>query len=103
MPKSDMFQTVDLFENKNPLQVVDSIFAFSRYGVKGGFNGPLLGPKLADKHEVNFTPEQLAAGKTIIPQQAGFNGGASQSGMSYGSRREIGGSAEKIGSREKLN
>lgn len=49
VPKHDQFQTVDLYEGKNMLQVVDTIFAFSRYAVSKGFDGPLLGPKLADK------------------------------------------------------
>lgn len=34
VPKHDLFQTVDLFEKKNMTQVVDSIFAISRYGYK---------------------------------------------------------------------
>ncbi len=51
VPKSDQFQTVDLFEAKNMGQVVDSIFAFSRHATKNGFNGPQLGPKLAVSNE----------------------------------------------------
>jgi hypothetical protein len=42
----------DLYENKNLGQVVASIFALSRHAQKHGFNGPLLGPKLADKHVI---------------------------------------------------
>ncbi|KAJ1328405.1 hypothetical protein BSLG_010137 [Batrachochytrium salamandrivorans] len=41
VPKMEQFQTVDLFEEKNLGQVVDSIFSFSRHAVKHGFNGPL--------------------------------------------------------------
>ncbi|KAI9203596.1 calponin domain-containing protein [Polychytrium aggregatum] len=89
VPKGDLFQTIDLFENKNMNQVIDSIFALSRNAVKNGFQGPLLGPKLAEKREVVFTEEQLNQGKCIIPLQAGFNGGASQAGMSFGGRRQI--------------
>lgn len=36
VPKHDLFQTIDLFEKKNMTQVVDSIFALSRYGYKAG-------------------------------------------------------------------
>ncbi|KAJ3124497.1 hypothetical protein HK098_001108 [Nowakowskiella sp. JEL0407] len=89
VPKSDQFQTIDLYENKNPVQVIDSIFAFSRHAAKHGYNGPTLGPKLADKHEVEFTAEQLAKGKNIIGLQMGSNAGASQAGMTYGGRRQI--------------
>jgi hypothetical protein len=50
VPKNDLFQTIDLYENKNPVQVIDTIFAFARHAAKKGFNGPALGPKLSDKH-----------------------------------------------------
>ncbi|KAI8814312.1 calponin homology domain-containing protein [Cladochytrium replicatum] len=89
VPKTDCFQTVDLFENKNPNQVVDTIFAFSRHACKHGFDGPILGPKLADKREVQFSEEQLSQGKNIIGLQMGFTGGANASGVSYGGRRQI--------------
>ncbi|KAL3901283.1 MAG: hypothetical protein SGCHY_000740, partial [Lobulomycetales sp.] len=60
LPKSDQFMTVDLFEKKNPNQVVDTIFAFSRYAAKnGGYTGPILGPKLAEKNARNFSEEKL--------------------------------------------
>lgn len=81
--------TIDLFEAKNVPQVIDSIFAFSRHVVKHGFNGPQLGPKLADKHVVSFSDEQLNAGKNIPSQQMGFTGGANASGISYGGRRNV--------------
>ncbi|KAL1925772.1 uncharacterized protein VTP21DRAFT_655 [Calcarisporiella thermophila] len=50
MPKHDLFQTVDLYEGKNMVQVIDTIFSFSRHAVKHGFEGPVLGPKLVDKN-----------------------------------------------------
>jgi hypothetical protein len=31
VPRSDMFQTVDLYERKNPNQVLAGIFAFARH------------------------------------------------------------------------
>jgi hypothetical protein len=49
VPKHETFQTVDLYEGKNVVQVIDCIFAFSRHAVASGFQGPLLGPKLAEK------------------------------------------------------
>ncbi|KAI8596095.1 calponin homology domain-containing protein [Dissophora ornata] len=90
-PKHDLFQTIDLYENKNPGQVVDAIWSLSRHAAKAGCNTPILGPKLADKHEVEFSEEVLNAGKNVInTYQYGYNGGANQSGVRYG-RREIGG------------
>jgi len=90
-PKSDLFQTVDLYENKNVGQVVDAIFSFSRYATKNGFDAPVLGPKIADKNERQFSPEVMNAGKHIInTYQMGYAGGANQSGMTFGGARTIG-------------
>lgn len=49
VPKHDLFQTVDLFEKKNMTQVVDSIFAISRYGYKAGTS-----PNVSHKLKVMF-------------------------------------------------
>jgi hypothetical protein len=40
VPKHDSFQTVDLYEEKNMGQVVQTIFALSRHATKHGFTGP---------------------------------------------------------------
>ncbi|KAG0048078.1 Muscle-specific protein 20 [Gryganskiella cystojenkinii] len=90
-PKHDLFQTIDLYENKNPGQVVDAIWSLSRHAAKAGCDTPILGPKLSDKHEVEFSEEVLNAGKNVInTYQYGYSGGANQSGVRTG-RREIGG------------
>jgi hypothetical protein len=89
VPKHDQFQTIDLYESKNMTQVVDTFYAFARHAHKKGYTDCLLGPKLADKHEVSFSDEQLAKGKTVISLQMGYTGGANQSGMSFGARRDI--------------
>ncbi|CAO3564051.1 unnamed protein product [Mortierella alpina] len=90
-PRHDLFQTIDLYENKNPGQVVDAIWSLSRHAAKAGCDTPILGPKLSDKHEVEFSEEVLNAGKTVInTYQYGYSGGANQSGVRTG-RREIGG------------
>lgn len=49
-PKMELFQTVDLFESKNMVQVIDTMYSVSRSAAKKGYAGPLIGPKLADKH-----------------------------------------------------
>ena len=49
IPLHDLFQTIDLFEEKNMLAVVDSIFALSRHANAVGVDVPLLGPKLSEK------------------------------------------------------
>ncbi|KAK3818756.1 MAG: calponin homology domain-containing protein [Benniella sp.] len=90
-PKHDLFQTVDLYENKNPGQVVDAIWSLSRHAAKAGCSTPILGPKLSDRHEVAFSEEVLQAGRSVYNTfQYGYTGGAKPSGPLYG-RREIGG------------
>ncbi|ORX66296.1 hypothetical protein DL89DRAFT_68964 [Linderina pennispora] len=79
-PSHELFQTVDLFEAKNPGQVVDAIFSFSRHAAKRGFRIPPLGPKLADKQHRQWTDKQLREGdKYQSPLQMGYSGGATQS------------------------
>lgn len=70
VPKFELFMTVDLYENKNIVQVIDTIFAVSRNAVKLGYQGPLLGPKLAESRTVTFTPEQLAEAKNVRTRRA---------------------------------
>ncbi|KAL9549251.1 hypothetical protein MBANPS3_005290 [Mucor bainieri] len=106
VPKYDLFQTVDLFEKKNMTQVIDSIFSLSRYGYKAGTSPNLsrnwgleidiyllqqyLGPKLADKQKPTYSQDAAnAANATFNTYQYGYTGGANQSGMSFGQRRNI--------------
>jgi len=65
VPKFELFMTVDLYENKNIMQVIDCMFAVSRTAAKLGYQGPILGPKLAESRTINFTPEQLAEAKNV--------------------------------------
>ncbi|KAJ3192283.1 hypothetical protein HK101_006783 [Irineochytrium annulatum] len=90
VPTFDKFQTVDLYEGKNIDQVINAIFSLSRYAAAAGFDGPILGPKLATKSERNFTEEQLNQSKSMLPRLTAFvpkNDGPGP----FGGRREIGG------------
>ena len=69
VPAHDQFQTVDLYENKNIVQVIDTIFALSRTASASGFQGPIIGPKLSEKQDYNFTQQVLNQGKTILTLQ----------------------------------
>jgi len=91
VPAHETFQTIDLYEDKNMLQVLNSFFALSRtLNDKGYENIPLIGPKLAKSRECSFTEEQLREGLFIAGKYSqGYTGGSSQSGMSFGNRREI--------------
>lgn len=89
IPQYELFQTIDLYENKNMYQVMLCILAFSRHAQKKGYQGPFIGPKLAEKQEIHFTDEQLLKSKAEVGLQYGYTGGANQSGMCYGKRREV--------------
>jgi len=86
--KTDLFQTVDLYEANNIPQVINGIFALGRRCAKF-FDGPRLGPEEATKNTREFTEEQLKAGHGIIGLQAGSNKGASQAGQNFGKTRAI--------------
>ena len=86
--KSDMFQTVDLYEGTNIPQVVNGIFALGRRCHKI-YNGPRLGPEESTVNKREFTEEQLRAGEGVIGLQAGSNKGASQAGQNFGKTRAI--------------
>ena len=89
--KIDLFQTVDLYENQNMVQVIDTIYALGRKAQSKQYHGPTLGPKEASEHTRNFDREQQQRdGQSVIGLQMGSNRGASQTGMtSYGLQRQI--------------
>lgn len=91
LPKSDSFQTVDLYENQNIVQVITAIHALSRVANKKGFSGPVLGPKEATKNVRSFDhDQQKQASSSVIGLQMGTNRGASQKNMTaYGTQRQI--------------
>ncbi|KAJ3339506.1 Transgelin [Entophlyctis luteolus] len=100
VPAHERFMTVDLFEGKNMNQVINCIFSISRHAATKGFSGPILGPKLAEKNERQFTEEQLREAKFMPTKLMSMNTNVA-SGTSFGGRREIGGKyMEKIDSSE---
>ncbi|KAJ3362978.1 hypothetical protein GGF31_001273 [Allomyces arbusculus] len=90
-PKFELFQTIDLFEDKNFPQVVQALYSFARHAHKAGHAVPVLGPKLHDSRAVQFTEEQLNAGRNMPTLQSGAltaNTGPSAL-MSVGMPRQI--------------
>ena len=87
--KTDLFQTVELYENRDMVQVINSLYAVARHARARGLEIPALGPEVAKPRPVEFNENVLVLGKTVLSPQMGYNGGANQSGMSYGSRRQI--------------
>lgn len=81
VPEEEIFQTADLFERRNIPQVTLCLYSLGRLTQKHPeFQGPALGPKMADKNERTFTEQQLRANQGELNLQMGFNKGASQSG-----------------------
>lgn len=98
--KTDLFQTVDLFEKQNLWQVVLCLYALGRKAQAKGFNGPALGPRESQRNTREFSDEQLKAGQSVIGLQMGTNKCASQKGMSFGNQRHINDIGVEEGSKE---
>ncbi|XP_034540234.1 transgelin-like [Notolabrus celidotus] len=92
--KSDLFQTVDLFEGKDLAAVQRTLLAVGNLAVTkddGTYKGdPTWFNKKAQENRREFSEEQLNQGKSVISLQMGTNTGASQAGMTgYGQSRQI--------------
>lgn len=89
--KSDIFQTVDLFEASNIPSVVDGIHALGRktQDICKRLGIRTLGPAEAVANQREFTEDQLRAGQNVIGLQMGSNKGASQAGQNFGKTRAI--------------
>jgi hypothetical protein len=89
VPKTSLFQTVDLFEGRNMAQVLNALYGLGSECQRNEFPGGTCGPKPSTENKREFTDEQLNASKTHIGLQAGTNKCASQKGMSMGAARHI--------------
>lgn len=92
--KTDMFQTVDLFEGKDLAAVQRTLMSLGCLAVTkddGNYKGdPNWFHRKAQENKREFTDEQLQEGKNVIGLQMGTNRGASQAGMTgYGQPRQI--------------
>jgi len=90
VPKLDVFQTVDLYENQNLQQVWLCLLKLSSVAETKGFPGPHIGVKIAEKKERRFSEDKLREGRNVIGLQMGTNKVASQAGMTpYGLGRQM--------------
>ncbi|XP_053307567.1 transgelin [Spea bombifrons] len=92
--KTDVFQTVDLYEGKDMAAVQRTIVALGSIAVTkndGQYKGdPAWFMKKAQEHKRDFSDDKLKQGKNVIGLQMGSNQGASQAGMTgYGRPRQI--------------
>lgn len=89
---AEHFSTPSLCQKQNVMSVVNTLCQLGSMAQKKGFNGPTLGPKIAEKNERGFTEEDVKAGREgHIGLQAGTNKLASQSGQNFGLGRQIAG------------
>jgi hypothetical protein len=89
VPKTDLFQTVDLYEGQNIPQVITGISALARKVGAKRPDLPTIGPKEAQGEKREWTEAQLKEGQNVIGLQMGSNKGANQSGMTFGQQRQI--------------
>ncbi|XP_061608652.1 uncharacterized protein LOC133467615 [Phyllopteryx taeniolatus] len=92
--KTDIFQTVDLYESKDLAAVQRTLAALGSLAVTkndGNYKGdPSWFHKKAQENKRDFSEEQLSEGKNVIGLQMGTNKLASQAGMTaYGKPRQI--------------
>ncbi|XP_003456907.1 transgelin [Oreochromis niloticus] len=92
--KTDIFQTVDLFEGKDLAAVQRTLMSLGSVAVTkgdGNYKGdPSWFHKKAQENRREFSEEQLKEGQSVIGLQMGTNKGASQAGMTgYGRPRQI--------------
>ncbi|KAH9508986.1 hypothetical protein Btru_048472 [Bulinus truncatus] len=85
--KCELFQTVDLYEKVNLVQVITTIEALGRAMLTQGREGFGKAESKGQSHD--WTDEQLKAGQNIIGLQMGTNKGANQSGQNFGKTRAI--------------
>ncbi|XP_050305628.1 muscle-specific protein 20-like [Anthonomus grandis grandis] len=90
VPDVDLFQTTDLWDQKNIALVTTTIFAIGRTCYKHPeWRGPFLGPRPSEENKRDFSESQLRASEGIIGLQAGSNKGATQAGQNFGASRKI--------------
>jgi hypothetical protein len=89
VPDTELFQTVDLVELKNPKQVIICLYSLSRNAQKMGFEGPTIGPRLSEKQNIEFSQDVIDKGKIAFHKQMGHYVDLSEYTKNIGVRRQI--------------
>ncbi|CDS36137.1 calponin homolog [Echinococcus multilocularis] len=87
VPKTSLFQTVDLYESRNMSQVINTLMQLGTECQRNGFQGPTCGPRPTNKQYRQWTEQQLRASEGMVCLQSGTNKFASQKGMTFGGVR----------------
>jgi hypothetical protein len=91
VPEDELFQTVDLFEERDIASVLQTIISFSRYTNEKNPQIPVIGPKLSKKQPpVPKKPSHLN-GPQWSSLEYGYINGATQTtqGVIFGRKRDI--------------
>ena len=92
VPEDETFQTVDLYEARDPARVLQTIVSFSRYINEKHPQFPVIGPKLSKKQPPSIPkkPRHLN-GPQWSSVEYGYMKGASQTseGVVFGNKRNI--------------
>lgn len=72
VPNHDIFELNDLYEQKSIKQVLITLSALSRHAAKAGWEGPLLGPKLAEEKKYVFDEETMKKKGNVASLQEGY-------------------------------
>lgn len=97
VPQDELFQTIDLYEENDPYQVIMSLQSFSRMVHKKFPNKyQFIGPAIATKHErpkIPPKPKHLVLGQGGVPwssMEYGYMNGSNQKteGVVFGGRRD---------------
>lgn len=95
VPEDELFQTIDLYEEKDPASVYQALKSLSRYANKKHPDlFPILGPQLATKKPrppIKQKPKHLQGDSGWSTIEYGYMKGASQAseGVVFGQRRNI--------------
>ncbi len=96
VPQDELFQTVDLYQEKDPYQVLLTLQTLSQFIHKNmpERQYPLIGPAIAKKHQPPKVPKKpkYLKGKGWSSAEYGYMGGSNQATerIVFGARRNIG-------------
>jgi len=88
VPEDKLFKPEDLQTGKGIPAVITALLALGRQCYAHDWEGPCLGPKPTGQKK-DWPENILRASEAIIPQQYGTNKLATQSGIKFGTQRDI--------------
>jgi len=88
VPEDKLFKAEELQSGSGIPNVITTVLALGRQCYEHGWEGPCLGPKPTGQNK-DWPENILRASEAIIPSQYGTNKLASQTGIKFGTQRDI--------------